>query len=357
MAQHTQTNHNQANTSPNGAPSSALQPAADLLSVEYRGESEAALKELSRLAELVGVSITHLNGADRRAGVLQFSSEGTPDQHVKAKFHTLFAQYFAPGSALLNYQTEAEKILELLVAVGATVRGKVLGVVAAHGGAGATNLAAWIASTLARSGEEVALIDLDPASAGIELLLSIVGVPGKRWPDLHGNGALLPGRLNSSLPEWNGVRVLSADERGGPPLDARRATGAVAALAQLNSWTILDLPRSVLLSEAPSHALLEWCDYLLVVTRASSVQLAATHTILSRSYRPCPMSVVANAVTSLGQAAHISQMLAVPGVFTVRNSSKHVAAVEHGVAPGARVRTSYARDVERICAYISDTVA
>ena len=336
------------------ADSQILQPDAELHSVVYRGENDAAYEELVRLADLVGVGITRIAGSDRQDGVLRFSTQNTPEKYVKAEFHPLFAQYFAAGSVLLNYRTESEQILELLVAVGATMRGKVLGILGAHGGAGVSHLAAWIARTLAKNETSVALLDLDPFSAGIELLISGVGLPGKRWPDLHGSGALLAGRLNAALPRWNGVRVLSADERGAAPETGNLATNAVAALSQLNAWSVLDLPRSALVTASPSHQLLEWCDYLLLLTRSDAIHLAATHSLLARFEHQCPMSIVACGVTAKSEAAHISQMLAVPAVFTVRFDKSERAALEHGVSPGDRIRTKYARDVAQICAYIEN---
>lgn len=337
-------------------PTYILQPDADLLSVTFRGDSDAAYTELAGLADLVGVDIARLHAADRRQGILQFTADNVPDGHVRAMFHPLYAQYFASGSAVLNYRTESDKLLELLVAVGATIRGKVIGVVGAHGGVGVTQLAAWIASSLARGDETVALIDCDPASPGVELLLSLVGVPGKRWADVRGKGALLAGRLNAALPKWKGVRVLSADERGGAPIDAGLVTAAVAALAQVNTWTILDLPTLALINAAPMSALVQWCDYLLVLTRGDGLHLAGTHTFLGGVAHSVPMSVVAMGVSAKNQAAHIAQMLAQPGVLTVHADPGAQASIEHGVTPGDRHRSKYAQDVTRICNYLAQKV-
>lgn len=333
-----------------------LQPDVDLLSSIFRGEKGAEFTELSRLAELVGVDLSLLSNDDRRDGVLRFSSDGLAQGQVRAQFHPLFAPYFAQGSVTLHITNDSARILELFAAVGSTIRGKVVGIVGAHGGAGASTLASGLARGLAQGKGSVALIDLCPASAGIELLLSLVGVPGKRWADVHGQGALLAGRLKESLPVWNGVRVLSADERGAAPEQGELPIRAVAALAQVNTWTILDMPNTALIPSAAAHDLLAWCDYLLVVTRPDSLHLIVTHTLLSHADIKVRTGVVAADVRSKNQAAHIAQTLNLPSIHTIRFERSYDAALEHGVDPGGRARTGFARDVKTLCSYIEANV-
>lgn len=336
--------------------SKILQPDVQLLSAVFRGSDDAAFHELLHLAQLVGVDLTRLSHADMRDGVLRFTSENCPPGHVNATFHELFAPYFSAAATLLDVHQDSAKILELLVAVGTTIRGKVVGVVGAHGGAGASTLAATLARELVSRGGGVALIDIDPASAGIELLLSLVGVTGKRWADVHGQGALLAGKLNSALPLWHGVRVLSADERGGMPPNAEAGPNIIAAISQMNAWTVIDIPTSALVPEMPTNSVLEWCDYLFVVTRCDAVHLATTHTLLSRMNTALLTSVVAINVTSKNEAAHIAQMLAVDFVHTVRFEHSYESALEHGVEPGERSRSRFSRDVHTLCAYLEQVV-
>ncbi|MCI6574005.1 MAG: hypothetical protein PT944_06815 [Actinomycetaceae bacterium] len=336
--------------------SKILQPDVQLLSAVFRGSDDGVFHELSHLAQLVGVDLTRLSHADMRDGVLRFTSDNCPSGYVNASFHDLFAPYFSAQAAMLDVRQDSATILELLVAVGATIRGKVVGVVGAHGGAGASTLAATLARELVRDGGGVALIDVDPASAGIELLLSLVGVPGKRWADVHGQGALLAGKLNSSLPLWHGVRVLSADERGGMPPQAEAGPNMIAAISQMNAWTVIDVPTSALVPGMPTNSILEWCDYLFIVTRSDTVHLAATHTLLSRLGSNVLASVVAVDVKSKNEAAHIAQMLAVEFVHTVRFEHSYDAALEHGVEPGERSRSRFSRDVNALCAYLEQVV-
>ncbi|MCI5825701.1 MAG: hypothetical protein MR006_03465 [Arcanobacterium sp.] len=336
--------------------SKILQPDVQLLSVVFRGSDDAAFRELARLAELVGVDCTRLSPGDPRDGVLRFSSDECAAGAIRADFHELFSPYFASGTATLDVRRDSDHILELLAAVGATIRGKVVGVVGAHGGAGASTLAASMARELARTHSGVALLDMDPASAGIELLLSLVGVPGKRWADIHGQGALLAGRLNSALPLWHGVRVLCADERASIPCTAEIGPSAIAAISQMNSWTVVDLPTVALVPGSFAYPALEWCDYLFVATRSDAVHLAGTHTLLSRINSGTLTSVVAIGVSSKNEGAHIAQMLDVEMVHLVRCERNYDAALAQGVEPGERARSRFARDVRDLCSYLEQVV-
>ena len=70
-------------------------------------------------------------------------------------------------------------------------RGAVLAVIAGRGGAGASVFATALARTASEAGEAM-LIDADPWSGGIDLVVGIEAESGLRWPDLTLQG----GRLN-----------------------------------------------------------------------------------------------------------------------------------------------------------------
>ena len=328
-----------------------------LLSVIFVGTNDATFESVRKLADLVGVEITRICANDGRDGVLRITSQGLPEGYVRAGFHPLFTPYFSAQTFILDCKKETEKLLDLLVSVGVTARGKIIGIAGAHGGAGTSSMAACLARVVAScTSASVSILDLNPASAGIELLLSIVGTPGNRWSDLHGRGALLAGRLNDSLPQWHGIRVLSADARGAVPNNIDTATAAIAAMAQVNEWSVLDLPPSSLMKNTPESHLAQWCDYLLVLTRTDSRHLIGTHTLLASLAMSVPVYVAAVGARSKNHCAHIAQTLNVPGVFRVREDSRYHAALDHGVDIGDRARSSYVRDVQAIYAHIETVV-
>lgn len=309
----------------------------DLVLVAYSGTENGA--ELERLCGLVGVPLSYGD----QPGVLNFADAGAGK--VIANFAETFAPYFARGQVCLDLRADSADLLELLAAVGATVRGRVIGIVGAQGGVGVSTVSANLARQLAEE-NSCGLIDLSPASAGIDLRLAISTTPGKRWADLQGRGAILAGRLVQALPQWHGVRVLSADERGGviPELGAR----AISALSQVQSWTILDLPPSATVPETTENSWLEWCDLLLLVTKSDAVALAEAAVALGRLPAETPLIVIAAAVTSGAEAAHISQTLGGYEVFPLRKERSAREDLDHGVAPGDRTRTRYAKDLAAI---------
>ncbi len=315
----------------------------------YVGHDQDAFDELRKLAELVGVEIAHVSRSELSQGVLRFSSLGCDDGEVEASFHELFAPYFAKGVVHLKYREDAADLLELMVAVGATVRGRVVGVIGAQGGVGSSTLSAWIARTLGQSGEDVALVDMNPGSVGIDMLLSRTDASGKRWVDLHGRGALLAGRLCDSLFSWHGVKVLSADHRGGVPLNNDQGIKVISALAQVNAWTVLDFAPSVICATSAENMWLEWCDFIVVVTGEAELNLAVTKIKLEKLGKGCPTAVVVENAHSKNHLAHISQVLNCMRVYNLREQKSFDGDIEHGMTPGDRHRSGTAKDVKTIC--------
>ena len=91
-------------------------------------------------------------------------------------------------------------------------RGAVIAVIGGRGGAGAS----VFATALAQSAPDALLIDADPWSGGIDLVLGTESETGLRWPDL----ALQGGRLNLrcvarrvAAASW-GQRVVGWPRRG-----------------------------------------------------------------------------------------------------------------------------------------------
>ena len=141
-------------------------------------------------------------------------------------------------------------------------RALVVGVVAGRGGAGASTLAATISRHLARRTVTV-LVDLDRASAGIDVLLGLEGADGVRWPDLADTRGEVSGAdVLALLPRWGSCAVLSADRaRPGAPEPAVVADVLHALTAEAGAL-VLDLDRA-----PPSwrESLVGACDAVLGV--------------------------------------------------------------------------------------------
>jgi secretion/DNA translocation related CpaE-like protein len=145
----------------------------------------------------------------------------------------------------------------------------VIAVVGGNGGAGASTFAA----ALAAAAEHAVLVDLDPVSGGLDVLLGIEQVPGARWSGLRVDGGRLdPQLLDDGLPWWHAVPVLAADTE--PPatavvplLDAAAALGTV----------VVDLPR---VDTPAREAALRCASFVALVAVAEVRELAAARAVL-----------------------------------------------------------------------------
>lgn len=151
-------------------------------------------------------------------------------------------------------------------------RGAVAAVIAGRGGAGAS----IFATALACIASDALLIDADPWSGGIDLVLGSEAESGLRWPDLAVRGGRLDhAALRDALPRMHGVSVLSGTRDSGD-VDAVDAValGAVIEAGSRGGVTVVcDVPRRS--TEAAETALAS-ADLVVVVTSADVRSCAAT---------------------------------------------------------------------------------
>lgn len=121
-------------------------------------------------------------------------------------------------------------------------RGRLVVVGGACGGAGASTVATAVALTAA---PRVALVDVDPWGAGLDLLLGAERVDGLRWPDLHGlRGRVAGDALLAALPDVAGVSVLAASRSSPQPVHPDALAAVVDATRSVGCPVVVDLPRS-----------------------------------------------------------------------------------------------------------------
>lgn len=123
-------------------------------------------------------------------------------------------------------------------------RGTVIAVIGGRGGAGAS----VFATALAHSATEALLVDLDPWSGGLDLLLGAETASGLRWPDLAVKGGRLAWpAVREALPRQDTISVLSATRRdhGADPveLDPGGVDAVVEAGRRAGITVICDVPR------------------------------------------------------------------------------------------------------------------
>ena len=126
--------------------------------------------------------------------------------------------------------------------------GRVLAVVGACGGAGATVLATAVALAAQRAGRPVLLADADPWGAGIDLALGLEGAAGARWGDIAApSGRLAADVLHRALPSLpsagGGLFVLGHQRDGDTDVDPGLLDTVLDAARRAGDICVLDLPR------------------------------------------------------------------------------------------------------------------
>lgn len=240
------------------------------------------------------------------------------------------------GEGALRLPADAEVLLEALSRAATPRRARVVGVVGAVGGVGTSALAAVLARLAVVAGRTSALVDLDPAGGGLEVLLGIEHDPGPRWCDvLTERGGFPPDRLMAALPQWQGVRVLSSDVRGGVAGGQPVALDALSALTRAADALVLDLPRSVLAPDAER----EWlalCDDTVLLTACDTRAAAAAAAAVS-VLGETRLVVRGPAVGTL-LPEDVADVCARPLAAVLRPERAFVAGVERGLSPGDQRR-------------------
>ena len=145
-------------------------------------------------------------------------------------------------------------------------------VVGASGGAGASVLAAAVA-TVASADAEVLLLDLDPLGPGQRLLVGHEEASGVTWQDLAvSTGRLGAAALRDAVPRRDGLGVLGWSGTSQRDVPAGLVSETLAAAVRLHAWVVLDVPRR---AEDDVRALLAACDWVVVVADARTDGLAA----------------------------------------------------------------------------------
>lgn len=169
-------------------------------------------------------------------------------------------------------EQEGELVVLLADAVDAVredaQQGPVAAVVAGRGGAGASVLAA----ALALSAPDALLVDVDPWSGGLDLLLGAETTAGLRWPDLSLRGGRLAyPSLRDALPRHGGVTLL-ANGRGAAEIEPTALASVVEAGSRGGATVVCDVPRR---STSAAEVALDAADLVIVIVTAEVRACAA----------------------------------------------------------------------------------
>lgn len=230
--------------------------------------------------------------------------------------------------------------------------GHVIAVLGARGGAGASVFAAATAMVSAKNGQPTLLVDCDPLSGGIDLVLGIERQPGSRWSGITvTTGRLADDALWKALPTVSRdlLAVLSCDQDT-VELDIT-AMAAVLAAGRRCGTVICDLPRALGNAVLP---ILDHADLAVLVVpaevRACAAAIRVAKFIQTRGTRT-GLVVRGPAPTGL-TASDVAEAVRLPVLASMRPHCGLDAALDLGGVPYRR-RSPLIRAAQQVLAKLT----
>ncbi|MBJ7357544.1 septum site-determining protein Ssd [Nocardioides sp.] len=270
----------------------------------------------------VGVELAALS-PPRRAQVLLVGTAPVPD----AAFRTAVA---LGVDEVVEVPSRSAWLTELLTDLGDDdpVPGRVVGVVAGSGGAGATTFACALAQVAARDGTAV-VVDTDPLGPGADRVLGLDGCPGVRWGDLGETSGRLGARsLRDALPSRAGLAALTWETGTLGELAPQVVRESLSAARRGHALVVVDLARSAdpLVADVALR-----CDALVVVARSTVASAAATVRVVGRFADHPSVSLVARGTETV--AEQVASVAGLPLLATMRDQRGLVERVDLGLGP------------------------
>ncbi|WP_245572357.1 cobalamin biosynthesis protein CobQ [Actinomyces gerencseriae] len=299
---------------PTGSPAGSESLAWDVLALVRACTGRAPA--LCRAEDVTGAAVEFMGTAG--ALLLLGSAEALADAPADDRLSVLALETLAAPDG-------ADRLVAALLSAQHPPRARIVAVVGARGGLGASTFLLHLARACAAAGARVALLDADPAG-GLGLLIGDDVVPGLRWGDLPADeAAFRPDRLVPVLPTWLGMPILTGDGRGGAP--GPTAVGpALEALRAHHDLVIVDLPRGAAL---PPGCL------ALFVTGLDLRSAVAAEALIARA-GPTGDGSQALIVRSIGEdvtADDLEAMTGAPVVATIPNDRAVTQRVARGDDP------------------------
>lgn len=238
---------------------------------------------------------------------------------------------------------ESDTWLQERVAEAATgpVRASVVTVAGACGGAGASTLAAALATSAVEEGLDTVLVDADPWGGGLDLLVGAEGAPGVRWHDLaETSGRVARGSVVSALPRSDGLPVLSW-ARGAPQAVPVQAFDRVVdSVSRGGDLVVVDLGRgSPFTVPAVQRA-----DTVLLVATARLRAVAGAGQLLAAAADAPDVRLLVRGHGRHGlDPADVAEALGLPLAGLVPRDSRRAEEEEYGLPPGLARRSGLGR--------------
>jgi len=205
-----------------------------------------------------------------------------------------------------------------MTGINSSALARVVVVVGARGGAGASSLAVAIAQSSAQEGKRTVLLDADELGGGIDLVLGAEGHRGVRWSELAAVDGELPSQaLFDALAVHRGVHFLSCSREGDTSISPDLMIRVIHALRASCDLVVLDSPRQddCLL---PVLATVQ-CEVLIVVPNEVRAVAAASAWLSRWAGFTVPIrSVVVELPTGGLSVRATKKPLGIPSAGTVR---------------------------------------
>jgi secretion/DNA translocation related CpaE-like protein len=258
------------------------------------------------------------------------------------------------GAAVVTLPANASWLSDALADLGLADHrtGRLLCVVGGSGGVGASTVAAGLAFVAARN-KRTMLIDADPASGGLDLLLGAERMPGWRWPRLATARGHL-GDLTSQLPSVDGIHLLSMGRSESPPgwsPQGEQLKAVLLSAMRSHEITVVDLSRT--LGAAAGEALRR-AELAVLVVRDDIRGIAAGREVAGRLKGECGGLgiVVRHGRTHRLEPSLVAGALGLPLLGPFVEDPMLVLAAERGDPPGRSGRNG----LSRLCRQLLDAL-
>jgi secretion/DNA translocation related CpaE-like protein len=217
------------------------------------GVEPLILSDPGQLREQWATASMLLLGVDEATRVAALGLPRRTDVYLVAGERTSAAQAqqcsVRLGAAVLSLPAGTGWLSEALADVSGKGQGvgNLVCVVGGSGGVGASTLASGLAFVAARTSQRTMLIDADPRSGGLDLLIGAERTAGWRWPRLATARGHL-GDLTGQLPTVEDVDLLSMARGDSTPrweLQAEQLKSVLQSAMRSHDITVVDLPRTL----------------------------------------------------------------------------------------------------------------
>jgi secretion/DNA translocation related CpaE-like protein len=230
----------------------------------------------------------------------------------------------------------------------------VICVVGGSGGVGATTLAAGLAFVAART-QRTLLIDADPRSGGLDLLMGAERIPGWRWPRLASARGHL-GDLTGQLPSVEDVDLLSMardESLPGCELRAEQMKAVLLSAMRTHAVVVVDLSRTF--GSAGGEALRR-AELAVLVVRDDVRGVAAGCDVARQIAGDCSRRglVVRQGRSRLLEPRLVASGVDWPLLGSFADDPALLLAAERGDPPARSARSSLARLCARVLSDLSE---